>query len=51
MQADCKKVLTSGLSFFLLYSAEFNHHMNLFFLHCHHVDFVTMSCFFQAPWQ
>ena len=36
-------------SFFSLFSFEFNHDVDFSFLHCRHVDFITMSCCFQAP--
>ena len=28
---------------------DLNHNIDLFFLHCHHVDFLTSPCRFQAP--
>ena len=32
-----------------LWLLDYNHDVDLFFLHCRHVDFVTSSCRFQAP--
>ena len=34
--------------FFSLFIFELNHNVNLSFLHCYQIDFVTVSCCFQA---